>query len=228
MNVNHIISEELNKIILNEDSVWYHGTPDARELNSSGGFTPKTDTTDYIPDPEKWHKVQDDMQQARASGDEDQYFKLLDLAGTLRGQKTFRKPIFFTDNHRVASTYSDPHRSFDYQNSEPRLLKTEINDSGKILRVPAHGDRFRGIGVDVVKKAVMDTGISGEEVDKILAMHPNDIRGGVMRTDILAIIAQELGFDIVDVLGVLDSYEGGSIKSTVRMVFDPSRVRIIS
>ena len=58
-------------------------------------------------------------------------------------------------------------------------------------------------------------------------MFPNDVRNGKMTAETLGIIAQFMGFDIVDVLGVLDSYHGGSIKSTVRMVFDPSRIKII-
>jgi len=209
---------------LNEQ-VWYHGSPDARDINSVG-FTPRTDTTSYVPDPQKWQEVQADMQAARNAGDEDRYFELLDLAGTLQKNLTYKKPIFFTDDHRVASTYTDSQRAFDYQNSEPKLLKLDIDDSGKILRVPAHGQRFRMIGADFVRNALKISGITEEEINKYFDMFPNDIRNNKMSAETIGIIAQLLGFDIVDVLGVLDSYHGGSIKSTVRMVFDPQRIKI--
>jgi len=58
-------------------------------------------------------------------------------------------------------------------------------------------------------------------------MFPTWIRNNKISAETIAIIAQQLGFDIVDVIGVLDSYEGGSIESTVRMVFDPQRIKII-
>jgi len=226
MNIINIINEEVNKIILNEESVWYHGTPDVRDINN-GGFISKTDTTDYVPDPAKWNQVQSEMQAARQAGDEKQYFELLDVAGTLRKNLTYKKPIFFTDNYRVASTYADPQRAFDYQNSEPKLLKVEIDNSGNILKVPAQGQRFRMINADTVKSAFINAGIPEEEINKYFSMFPTYIRDNKMSAETIGIIAQQLGFDIVDVLGVLDSYHGGTTKSTVRMVFDPQRIKLI-
>jgi len=227
MKIVNIINEVVNNFLI-ENSIWYHGTPDVRDINNKGSFTPKTDTIDYISDPKKWQETQNAMQQARNVGNEDKYFKLLDVAGSLRDKMTFKKPIFFTDKHNVANTYADPHRSFDYQESEPKTIKVNINDNGKTLKIPAYGERFRGISVDSIRKALNGEGVSNEEIDKYLAMFPNDISDGKMRTDILAVIAQLLGFDIVDVLGVLDSYHGGTTKSTVRMVFDPQRIQIIN
>ena len=49
-----------------------------------------------------------------------------------------------------------------------------------------------------------------------------------IKTNSIAAIADWLGFDYVDVVGVLDSYHGGSTKSTVRMVFDPNNIEIVS
>jgi len=49
-----------------------------------------------------------------------------------------------------------------------------------------------------------------------------------MSSETLSIIAQLLKFDIIDVVGVLDSYHGGNIKSTVRIVFDPKRITIVN
>ena len=222
MKIIDIINEEIIKA-----KVWYHGSPDVRGLKQTGSFSPKTNTTDYIGDPAKWQQVQNQMQDARNAGNEDLYFQLLDQAGKLRKNLTYNKPIYFTDNRGVAKTYSDPKRAFDYQNSEPALLQATIDDTGNVLRVPAHGETFRGIKADIVRRALVSAGIPDEEIDKQFAMFPTDIRGGKMTAETLGVIAQQLGFDIVDVLGVLDSYEGGSIQSNVRMVFDPNRIKII-
>ena len=227
MKVIGIINEEIGKALF-EGMVWFHGTPDVRDLKQAGSFSPKTNTTNYIADPPKWQEVQSQMQDARSAGDEDLYFQLLDQAGQLRKRMTYNKPIYFTANRAVAGTYADPHRSTDYQGAEPTVIQAEINDNGKILTVKAHGERFRGIRVDAIRQAVNDSGISDEEFDKYLAMFPTEIRGGKMSAETLGIIAQLLGFDIVDVLGVLDSYHGGSVQSTVRMVFEQNRINIIS
>ena len=227
MNVIDIINEEVNNFLLGEQQVWYHGTPDVRGVEQIGSFTPKTETTTYISDPKKWNELQNQMQDARASSDEDLYFQLLDQAGALRKSMTYKKPIYFTKNRAVASTYADPKRAFDYQTSKPSVLQVKIDDSGKVLEVPAHGQRFRMINADFVKAALRNNGIPEEEINKYFDMFPNDVRDNRMSAETIGIIAQLLGFDIVDVLGVLDSYHGGSVKSTVRMVFDPEKIHII-
>lgn len=228
MKLVNIINEVILEFTLNEESIWYHGTPDVRELRQAGSFLPKTNTTEYISDPQKWDELQNQMQNARASSNKDEYFQLLDQAGALRKTLTYKKPIYFTANHSVASTYADPKRAFDYQGSVPTIIKARIDDSGKILKVPAHGERFRMINADIVRNALKNNGISEEEINKYFSMFPQDIRNNTMSAETIGIIAQLLGFDIVDVLGVLDSYHGGSIKSTVRMVFDPQKIKIIS
>jgi len=227
MNVIKIIKEEVNNFVLGEGKTWYHGTPDVRDLNRSGGFVPKTDTTEYFPEYQKWNQVQADMKQARAQGDEDRYFELLDLAGTFRKDFKYKKPIFFTDNASVARTYADDRRASNYQEADPKLLKAEIDDKGYVLKIPARGQRFRMIDSDMVKQAFINHGISKEEIENYYNMFPTWIRNNKISAETIAIIAQQLGFDIVDVIGVLDSYEGGSIESTVRMVFDPQRIKII-
>lgn len=225
MNVIQIINEEIG-VALFEGMVWFHGTPDAREVKQTG-FVPKTNTTDYISDPQKWHELQNQMQDARARSDEDLYFQLLDQAGALRKQMTYKKPIYFTNKHNVASTYTDPHRSLDYQGAEPQVLQAEIDDSGNVLKVPASGERFRGIPVKTVRQALQSAGVKDEEIERYFAMFPVELRHDRMSAETLGIIAQLLGFDIVDVLGVLDSYHGGTTQSNVRMVFDPQRIKLL-
>lgn len=226
MNVDNIIKEVISEM-MSENKIWYHGTPDVRELSQTGSFSPRMGSTDYISDPEKWEQLQSQMKDARLK-DEDLYFNLLDQAGDLRKTMSYKKPIFFTANRSVANTYAEPQRAFDYQNSVPKTLQVEINNNGNILQVAAHGERFRGIRVDAVRQGLNKSGVSDEELNKYLKMYPTEVRNDRMSAETLGIIAQQLGFDIVDVLGVLDSYHGGSVKSTVRMVFDPSRIKIIN
>lgn len=227
MKIVDIINEVLVEVI-SDNNIWYHGTPDSRELRQTGGFTQRTNTTDYISDPKRWRELQNEMQIARNTGKEDLYFDLLDQAGALRKKMSYKKPIYFTDNPNVASTYTDDKRAFDYQNAEPSLLKAQINNDGKILKVNAQGESFRGIKADIVKAALIKAGIGENEVEKYFDMFPTDIRNGKMSSETLGIIAQLLGFDIVDVQGVLDSYHGGTTKSNVRMVFDPKRIKLLN
>jgi hypothetical protein len=52
MNVIQIINEEINATLF-ENMVWFHGTPDAREIKQGGEFQPRTNTTEYISEPTK-------------------------------------------------------------------------------------------------------------------------------------------------------------------------------
>jgi len=217
---------EVKNMINEEIKSWYHGTPDVRDIQKVGAFTPRTDTTTYVTDPQKWNEVQAAMQKARSEGNDDLYHEYLNQAGELVKNFTYKKPIYFTGNRGVARTYSDPRRSFDYANAEPSVLNVKIDDSGKILTIPAYGETFRGINSDIVKKALIDDGVPEETINGYYAMFPFWITNGRMTAETLGIIAQLLHYDIVDVLGVKDSYHAGSIDATVRMVFDPSRIKI--
>jgi hypothetical protein len=78
-----------------------------------------------------------------------------------------------------------------------------------------------------VKKGFINSGVSEEEVDRLISMfnyYISDSKG--IKTDVIAAIGNWLDFDCIDVIGVLDSYHGGTVKSTVRMVLDPTIVKI--
>jgi len=47
-----------------------------------------------------------------------------------------------------------------------------------------------------------------------------------IQTDVIAAIGDWLGLDCIDVIGVIDSYQGGNTKSTVRIVLDVDKVKI--
>lgn len=217
MQIINIIREEIEK--------WYHGTPDSREIKKSG-FAQRTDTTQYVEDPVKWNEMQVQMDAARAQGNEDLYFDLLNKRSVMHKTLQYKKPIYFTKNARVAGTYADPWRSLDYQNAEPNVFTAEIDDSGKKLTINAHGENFRGIKTDIVKSALMADGVNENQIDHMFGMFMNWIRDGKMSAETLGIIAQLLKYDVVDVVNVMDNYEGKGPRTTVRMIFDPQRIKM--
>ena len=218
----------LREGLINEGiDVWYHGTPDVRSLEQDGGFTKRTLNTDYISDMDAYYELQDRLKVARESGEEDEYFRLLDEMPKLKKTFTIRKPIFITDKYNVAKTYADASRSFDYQNAQEKVLQVRVK-GGKGVTIVATGDRFRFIDLGKVKRGFMNAGVDEKEFDEVFEKFNWHVRDKTkIKTDSIAIIGEYFGFDYIDVVGVLDSYEGGSTKSTVRMVFNPSDIEII-
>ena len=211
---------------LNES--WYHGTIDSREIEKIGGFTEKTMIIDYIIDPDGFKELQFNMRKARESGDMDLYHNLLNKVGDYKNDFRYKKPLFLSDNYYVAKTYADSKRAFDYQNSIERVYEVEVS-CDKVVKIVANGDRFRFISIDKVKSGFINSGISEEDIDKLILMFNYYISDNkYIKTDIIAAIGNWLKFDCIDVIGVLDSYHGGTVKSTVRIVLDPTKVKIKS
>jgi hypothetical protein len=209
---------------LNES--WYHGTPDSREVEKGGGFESRTLQAEYINDLGGYSELMLSMKNAREEGDEELYFKLLDKVSDYKETYTYNKPIFLTDKYSVAKTYADPMRSFDYQGAIEKVYEVDV-DCNKIVKIHAFGDRFRFISEDKVKKGFIESGVSEDKIDELISKfnyYTTDNKG--IKTDLIAAIGNWLGFDCIDVIGVLDSYMGGNIKSTVRMVLDTTKVKI--
>lgn len=219
------IREYLNEQQILKES-WYHGTPDAREVEENGGFTNRTKTISYVTDPKELEQHQEKMNLAIKNGDMDTYHKLLNMTYDFKKDFTYKKPIFLSDKHSIAKTYADPKRAFDYQNALEKVFEVAV-DCDKIAKIVATGDRFRFISIDKVRQGFINSGVSLEEIDKLISMfnyYISDNKG--IQTDVIAAIGNYLGFDCIDVIGVLDSYHGGTVRSTVRMVLNPSNVRI--
>ena len=210
--------------LLNES--WYHGTPDAREIQKVGGFTHKTMTVNYVTDTNGLKELQISMKNARESGDMDLYHNLLNKVDDYKKDFTYKKPLFLSNKYSVAKTYADPQRAFDYQNAVEKTYEVDVN-CNKIVKIVATGDRFRFISIDKVKQGFINSGVSEEEIDKLILMfnyYVSNNKG--IKTDVIAAIGNWLDFDCIDVVGVLDSYDGGNVQSTVRMVLDPTKAKI--
>ncbi len=203
--------------------VWYHGTPEMQNLER---FEGRILQVSYLTDPALWLSLQAKMQQVERGGPE--YFDLIDASGKLVQYKKVRSPTFFTNNHQVAKSYALDARAFDYQRSVPGVVRARIAN-GKRLVINARGQNFRGIEVESVKAGLAQAGIDPATIDQALAHFVHQIRGDGKKitTDSLAAIVDELGFDIIDVMGIQDNYMGGGPPATVRMVMDASLIHII-
>jgi len=219
------IREHLNgQQMINEG--WYHGSPDSREIEKEGGFVHKTMRAGYVTDPVGLKKLQQRMNLAKKSGNEALYMELLNKVSGFKGHYTYNRPLFLTDKYSVAKTYAVPQRAFDYQNAVEKVYEVEVN-CNKVAKIVADVDRFRFISIDKVKQGFIKSGVSEEEIDKLISMFNYHISGDKgIETDVIAAIGNWLGFDCIDVAGVLDSYHGGTVKSVVRMVLDPTKARI--
>lgn len=203
---------------LGDSDIWYHGTPDVRELEKEGRFLERGISINYIKNLEVYYKLQDKMKNARET-DENLYFKYLDMVPKTIGHFKMRKPIFLTNDSSVANTYANPSRSVDYQNAIEKVLRVKVK-SNKGIRIVSMGDRFRFINIENVKRGFISAGVSENDFNNVLKQfnyYLSNTKG--IKTDMIAAMGEWFGFDFIDVVGVLDSYEGGKKKSTVKMVF---------
>lgn len=204
---------------------WYHGSPDIREIRQQGNFSKKTMSVSYISDVNTWNQLQSQL--SSLSNEDPEYYEILQKKSELIAYMEIPSPIFFTSALKVAKTYANVSRAFDYQNAQPGVITAHI-DPGKNLKISAGGDSFKGISKDAVFSALEKSGIPKDDIENTMMKFIRYIRNNKLRTDDLAAIAHHYQFDTVDVTNVRDSYMGGSLTSTVRIVFDPSKITIIS
>lgn len=133
-------------------------------------------------------------------------------------------PYFFTDNSRVASSYADDRRAFDYQNAEPEVIQAYVKDGGNDLVIDAKGAQFRGIKIEDLLEAFPD-GPAKDNLKLKLSRSPEFVRDGVVSTDNIGALAKQFGKSGVVIRNVRDSYSGEGPKSTVRMVFGANNIR---
>lgn len=209
---------------LNEN--WYHGTYDSSKIENHGFVNTKI-SIDYIKDIDGYLDHQSEIQSARDLNDKKKYFRLLDEVGKFKDTFVYNKPLFLTDNYSVAKSYANSHRSIDYQTSDESVYEVDIS-SCKSVKIVATGDMFSRISFDKIKDGFIRSGISEDHINLTIKRFNYflDVKKGI-RSDIVAAIGSYLDFDCIDVIGVLDSYHGGDMKSTVKIVLDISKVSIL-
>lgn len=107
------------------------------------------------------------------------------------------KPIYWAaKEHRVAKTYANPHRAFDYQNSEPKTLPVKLR-----IKNPKHidwkGRTFRGK--------------DGDE--------RYDVKDHIEK-------ARDDGHDGVIVNNIKDTYDTKGKASSIMVVFHHSNIKV--
>jgi len=224
--MNYFVKRTLRENINSVGAVWYHGTADVNKIIDSGGFQKHTIQARIITDLSKMDELSKLAEDKYNNGDEAGYHEVIDQIPKLKKIINVPKPVFMSNNFQVAKTYADPKRSLDYQNADEKVLKLH-HTGNKGLTINAQGDNFRTIGFDRVVNGLISSGIDSDTANnaiRSLTYHNLDN----IRTDDISVIANQLGFDYVDVLNVIDSYSSGNTKSTVRMVFDPSTIKILN
>lgn len=207
------------------EETWFHGTPDAKEVEKQSGFSDITTSVTYVSNPTEFDELQKEMSDAREE-DFDLYFSLLQKAQQSIHRYRYKKPVFLSDKYSVAKTYANPRRAFDYQGAEEKVFEVEV-DCNKIVKIDGLGRGFQFIGVDQVKKGFMNAGVSEKEIDTLISMfnyYVSDNSG--IQTDVIGAIGNWLKFDCIDVKNTLDSHHGGEIRSTIRMVLNPATVKL--
>jgi hypothetical protein len=213
---------KLAKAFLTEqkEKEWFHGTFDSREIQKLGGFTQRTKEVNYVEDLEGYRNLIEKLKNSESKAD------LFKQVNDYVKKYKYRTPLFLTDKYSVAKTYADASRSFDYQNATEKVYKVQV-DCNKVVEIDATDNVFYTIPIDEVRKGFIGAGVSKEKIDELIYMfsyYTEDVED--LQTDIIAAIGNWLDVDCIDVKGVLDSYGGGKIKSTIRMVLDPTKAKI--
>jgi len=193
---------------------WYHGTPEANSFNYGGEKT----SVEILKDVDGYYNHMDELSKSERLSDE--YFKLLNDVSNFKTTYVYPKPLFLTDKYNVANTYADSNRAFDYQNSKEKVYDFDMN-TNDVLIIYAKGKRFRFIDTSVVKKGFIEYGVDEDVFDmnlKKMNFYLSDKTK--IKTDMIAALGNMFSVDIIDVVGVLDSYHGGSVESTVRMILN--------
>jgi hypothetical protein len=158
------------------------------------------------------------------------------------------KPLFFSKDKRLANTYADDSRAYDYQNAEPAVLPVKLNMKNP-KTIEWGGKPYRwseDVDVSPELKARMDAAESDVLIKKDIwskSFNKSDkdayIKSRNSRDDILKEmpskketslhdeidIAKAEGHDGVIVNRIRDNYNTGGPPSNVTVVFEPSQVR---
>lgn len=203
---------------------WYHGTPDVREVEAAGKFIQRSESSLVVKNIDAWKIAQAKLKALDYEKDNKEYHDLIGEITSYQEYASWKKPVFLTNMRSVAKTYADDTRAFDYQNAVPKVLEVSVAD-GALVSIHANGNKFSSLPYDAVSKGFERAGVDIEAFDEALLMLRVQSEKGIY-TDAVSRLAQHFGFDMVDVIGVLDSYQGGNVRSTVRMVFDVDRISV--
>lgn len=153
----------------------------------------------------KWHHGSPDTRSFKNTGFEPRTESLWNHE-TKNNDEVRPKPVYFTRSQRVARTYADPHRAFDYQGSVPGIITRNLEARHpRFMQVDAGGGHWSNMTVDMMKAAVPPE--DHEElmghIDRYIGEKAH--RGHIM-TDDVAKLAHKMGFHGFHIRNVHDDY----------------------
>lgn len=198
--------------------IWYHGSSDVREINASG-FSEQYKSVRVLQDIEKYNQLKEQLVAIKESGSTE-YMDILGEMSKLISMEYKPRPTYFTNKRSVAKTYADPRRAFDYQGSEPKIVKVCINVSNT-MTFQAKGKTFHDFKVNELRNELTRNGVNESEtntaIEKLLFHQSSHSR---LRPSDISYVAQELGFDSVKFKSIIDTYDGKGEVSDTMAVFD--------
>lgn len=114
------------------------------------------------------------------------------------GKSDPKRVYFFADDPKVARTYADDRRAFDYQNAEPEVIPVHLKMENPAV-IDWRGRKFRG----------REKNDEGYDIHDIINQ------------------ARSAGNDSFIINNVIDTYNATGKPSTIRGVFDPTRIRSV-
>jgi hypothetical protein len=214
---------KLNELFESKEPVWYHGTPELQNFKDK--FENRTMVIRYITDYSVWSAAQQQLT-AHNVGDPE-YKEAMQIVQNAIINKSIRSPVFLSNNRAVANTYADDKRAFDYQAAISGIIKVMVAPA-RTLRVDGKGQNFRGITKESVAVALSDN-MSQQQIADTFEHYQLHIRsnGDKISTMTLAAIADDLGYEIIDVVNIMDNYNGKGPTATVRMVLNTDLITVI-
>lgn len=136
------------------------------------------------------------------------------------------RAVYMTDDPRIAGTYADPRRAWDYQRAEPEVLRLTSSPE-RVVDINAAGDTFKGINADAVAAGLRASGVPEEQITE--AIDGARRSDGRLSTANLEDILRKFDFQAADISRVRDSYTNAekARPATVRMVLSPELITIL-
>jgi hypothetical protein len=135
-----------------------------------------------------------------------------------------QRGIYVSPDKRLAASYADDNRAFDYQNAEPEIFEGYARLQNP-LTIGAGGSKFSNVPISSVRAQIPEA--SRAKFDSLVKEYADPTNTGKLRTGDLEVIAQKMGHDGFTIRAVKDHYAGGGSPSQVTAVFDPSRIRSV-
>lgn len=203
--------------------IWFHGTPDGRQLKKTGRFEERFETRRMINDFES-------LSAARLEA-ADPSLSTRESAERMRKLDAFYDfvripvPVFLSASRATALTYADDKRALDFQNAEPAVFRV-LSEGAASVVIDAGGETFRGLRWGQIESGLRQAGLPADDVKRTLTQAMGRDAEARIRVADLGAALWLHGVNLVDVRNVVDTHTGKGKPDVVRMVFDAGSLRL--